>query len=46
MVCDDFLCANLLLLFMTLFGCLWLFLELLGIAYAFFSVHEKFIVCA
>jgi hypothetical protein len=45
-VCGDFWCVNLLLLFMILFGYLWLFVELLGLAYVFFSVYESLVVCA
>jgi hypothetical protein len=44
MVCGDFLCVNLLLLFMTLFGCLWLFVELLGLAYVFFCLLDYLVV--
>jgi hypothetical protein len=45
-VCGDFGCVNLLLLFVTLFGCLLLFVELLGLVYASSFVYERLVVCA
>jgi hypothetical protein len=45
-VCGDFWCVNLLLLFMKLFGCVWHFVELLGLAYVFFFVYESLANCA
>jgi hypothetical protein len=45
-VCGDFWCVNFLLLFMTLFACLWFFAELLLLEYAFSFVYESLVVCA